>query len=85
MSEAKQNKIVEKNTAVIVGIGDYVDKSKEDGLNLQELLAKASSLAILDSGIKDLNYHIDYVGVVRFSVDFFNGFKSIKFSVFKLS
>ena len=70
MSEAKQNKIVEKNTAVIVGIGDYVDKSKEDGLNLQELLAKASSLAIQDSGIKDLNYHIDYVGVVRFSVDF---------------
>ena len=70
MSEAKQNKIVEKNTAVIVGIGDYVDKSKEDGLNLQELLAKASSLAIQDSGIKDLNHHIDYVGVVRFSVDF---------------
>ena len=70
MSEAKQNKKVDKNAAVIVGIGDFVDKSKEDGLNLQELLSKASSLAIHDSGVNDLNRHIDYVGVVRFSVDF---------------
>ena len=70
MSEDKQNKKVDKNAAVIVGIGDFVDKSKEDGLNLPELLSKASSLAIHDSGVNDLNRHIDYVGVVRFTVDF---------------
>lgn len=70
MSESKQNKKVDKKAPVIVGVGDFTDKSKEDGLNPQELLAKASELAIQDSGIKNLNQHIDYLGVVRFSVDF---------------
>ena len=36
----------------------------------KSLLSKASSLAIHDSGVNDLNRHIDYVGVVRFTVDF---------------
>ena len=59
MSESKQNKKVDKKAPVIVGVGDFTDKSKEDGLNPQELLAKASELAIQDSGIKNLNQHID--------------------------
>ena len=70
MSEAKQNKKIENNAAVIIGVGDYVDKSKENGLNLQNLLAEACSSAIQDSGVKNLNFHIDYIGVVRFSIDF---------------
>ena len=70
MSEAKQNKKIENNAAVIIGVGDYVDKSKENGLNLQNLLAEACSSAIQDSGVKNLNSHIDYIGVVRFSIDF---------------
>ena len=70
MSERKQNKKIDNKAPVIVGVGDFTDRSKEDGLNPQELLAKASQLAIKDSGIKDLNKQIDYVGVVRFSVDF---------------
>ena len=41
MSESKQNKLVDKNAPVIVGVGDFIDRSKEDGLNLQDLLAKA--------------------------------------------
>ena len=70
MSERKQNKKIDKRAPVIVGVGDLVDRSKEDGLNPQELLAKACEHAIQDSGIKELNKHIDYVGVVRFTVDF---------------
>ena len=70
MSERKQNKKIDNKAPVIVGVGDFTDRSKEDGLNPQELLAKASQLAIKDSGIKDLNKQIDYVGVVRFSVVF---------------
>ena len=70
MSERKQNKKIDNKAPVIVGVGDFTDRSKEDGLNPQDLLSKASQLAIKDSGIKDLNKQIDYVGVVRFSVDF---------------
>ena len=70
MSERKQNKKIDKRAPVIVGVGDLVDRSKEDGLNPQELLAKACEHAIQDSGIKELNKHIDYMGVVRFTVDF---------------
>ena len=70
MSERKQNKKIDKRAPVIIGVGDLVDRSKEDGLNPQELLAKACELAIQDSGIRELNKHIDYVGVVRFTIDF---------------
>ena len=70
MSESKQNKLVDKNAPVIVGVGDFIDRSKEDGLNLQDLLAKAGASAIDDCGVKDLNKHINYLGVVRFSIDF---------------
>ena len=70
MSERKQNKKIDKRAPVIVGVGDFIDRSKEDGLNPQELLAKAGEHAIQDSDIKELNKHIDYVGVVRFTVDF---------------
>ena len=70
MSESKQNKLVDKNAPVIVGVGDFIDRSKEDGLNLQDLLAKAGASAINDCGVKDLNKHINYLGVVRFSIDF---------------
>ncbi|MDC2980966.1 acetyl-CoA acetyltransferase [Gammaproteobacteria bacterium] len=70
MSERKQNKKIDKRAPVIVGVGDLVDRSKEDGLNPQELLAEACEHAIQDSGIKELSKHIDYVGVVRFTVDF---------------
>ena len=70
MSERKQNKKIDKRAPVIVGVGDLVDRSKEDGLNPQELLAKACEHAIQDSGIEGLNKHIDYIGVVRFTVDF---------------
>ena len=70
MSDTKQNKKIDKNAPVIVGVGDFTDRSKEDGFNLQELLAKAGDLAIADTGVAQLKKHIDYIGVVRFSVDF---------------
>lgn len=70
MSERKQNKKIDKRTPVIVGVGDFIDRSKEDGLNPQELLARACEQAIQDSGIQSLNEHIDYLGVVRFTIDF---------------
>jgi len=65
LSERKQNKKIDKRAPVIVGVGDLVDRSKEDGLNPQELLAKACEHAIQDSGIKELNKHIDYSGSVK--------------------
>ena len=63
--------LIPDNTPVIIGVGDLVDKSEEDGLNPLSLLEKVSKIAIKDCNSKlNLIDHVDYVGVTRFSVDF---------------
>ena len=68
------------NAPVIIGVGDLIDKSMEDGLNPLSLLQKVSEIAIKDCDSKaNLRDHFDYVGVTRFSVDFSTATNQLNF------
>ena len=72
--------LIPDNTPVIIGVGDFVDKSEENGLNPLSLLKKVSEIAIKDCNSKlNLIDHIDYVGVTRFSVDFSTATNQLNF------
>ena len=73
--------LIPDDAPVIIGVGELLDKSNEDGFNPLSMLKNASEKAINDCETReDLKDHFDYVGVARFSVDFSTATNQLNFN-----